>query len=161
MITFLVAASCEFHSAVARCEEVLEIDVTVDERAMKSVTYGFKSAQRSRGRRQDDERLLPCAAWRAASFYSIPDEVATKLLQTGRYLVMADMANDPLLRAGCRKCSERVSTQPSRCEFFPASLSLGRENVAIPDQAVLVRARCLILGTLERLFGQRSSQRSI
>jgi 4-hydroxybenzoyl-CoA thioesterase/acyl-CoA thioester hydrolase len=41
VITFpRVAASCEFHSP-ARCEETLDIAVTVDRVGTKSVTYGF------------------------------------------------------------------------------------------------------------------------
>jgi acyl-CoA thioester hydrolase len=36
-----VAASCEYHSP-ARCEDVLEIDVTVRRVGTKSVTYGFQ-----------------------------------------------------------------------------------------------------------------------
>jgi 4-hydroxybenzoyl-CoA thioesterase/acyl-CoA thioester hydrolase len=35
-----VAASCEYHSP-ARCEDVLDIDVTVQRVGEKSVTYGF------------------------------------------------------------------------------------------------------------------------
>ena len=62
-----VAASCEFHSP-ARCEDVLDIDVTVRRVGTKSVTYGFAvlAARPRRGHRRDDERLLPRAARRGA-----------------------------------------------------------------------------------------------
>jgi 4-hydroxybenzoyl-CoA thioesterase/acyl-CoA thioester hydrolase len=42
-----VAASCEFHSP-ARCEDVLEIDVTVHRVGTKSVTYRFAFSQHGR-----------------------------------------------------------------------------------------------------------------
>ena len=42
-----VAASCEFHSP-ARCEDVLDIDVTVRRVGTKSVTYGFQFSQHGR-----------------------------------------------------------------------------------------------------------------
>jgi 4-hydroxybenzoyl-CoA thioesterase/acyl-CoA thioester hydrolase len=42
-----VAASCDFVSP-ARCEDVLEIDVTVQRVGTKSVTYGFDFSQRGR-----------------------------------------------------------------------------------------------------------------
>jgi len=48
VITFpRVAASCEFQSP-ARCEEVLDIDVTVERVGTKSVTYGFVFAHNGR-----------------------------------------------------------------------------------------------------------------
>jgi len=42
-----VAVSCEFHSP-ARCEDVLEIDVTVERVGTKSVTYRFAFSQHGR-----------------------------------------------------------------------------------------------------------------
>jgi 4-hydroxybenzoyl-CoA thioesterase/acyl-CoA thioester hydrolase len=42
-----VAASCEFHSP-ARCEDVLDIDVTVHRVGTKSVTYAFQFWQQGR-----------------------------------------------------------------------------------------------------------------
>jgi acyl-CoA thioester hydrolase len=42
-----VAASCDFHSP-ARCEDLLEIDVSVRRVGTKSVTYGFQFTQGGR-----------------------------------------------------------------------------------------------------------------
>jgi acyl-CoA thioester hydrolase len=42
-----VAASCEFHSP-ARCEDVLDIDITVHRVGTKSVTYSFQFWQQGR-----------------------------------------------------------------------------------------------------------------
>lgn len=42
-----VAATCEFHSP-ARCEDVLDIDVTVTRVGTKSVTYAFQFTQQGR-----------------------------------------------------------------------------------------------------------------
>jgi 4-hydroxybenzoyl-CoA thioesterase/acyl-CoA thioester hydrolase len=42
-----VAASCDFHSP-ARCEDVLDIDVTVNRVGTKSVTYRFQFTQHDR-----------------------------------------------------------------------------------------------------------------
>ena len=66
-----VAATCEFHSP-ARCEDVLEIDVTVERVGTKSVTYRFAFSQHGRdvATGDDDQRLLPHSAWRAARFDS-------------------------------------------------------------------------------------------
>jgi acyl-CoA thioester hydrolase len=48
VITFpRVAASCEYHSP-ARCEQTLEIAVTVDRVGTKSVTYGFAFTHKGR-----------------------------------------------------------------------------------------------------------------
>ena len=72
VITFpRVAASCDF-SSPAKCEEVLEIDVTVERVGTKSVTYGFAFLARwpRRGNRRDDERVLPRTARRDTGFDS-------------------------------------------------------------------------------------------
>ena len=70
-----VAASCEYHSP-ARCEDVLEIDVTVQRVGEKSVTYGFAFSRRRprRGHRRDDQCLLPRRARKAARFDADPRE---------------------------------------------------------------------------------------
>jgi 4-hydroxybenzoyl-CoA thioesterase/acyl-CoA thioester hydrolase len=48
VVTFpRVAASCEFHSP-ARCEDVLDIDVTITRVGAKSVTYAFQFTQHGR-----------------------------------------------------------------------------------------------------------------
>lgn len=48
VITFpRVASSCEYHSP-ARCEETLDIDVTVRRVGTKSVTYGFAFSHKGR-----------------------------------------------------------------------------------------------------------------
>jgi len=80
-ITFpRVAASCEFHSP-ARCEDVLEIDVTVDRVGTKSVTYGFKFTHKGGDVATGKMTSVCCRVPHGGEPVSIviPDEVAAKL----------------------------------------------------------------------------------
>jgi acyl-CoA thioester hydrolase len=85
VITFpRVAASCEFHSP-ARCEEVLEIDVTVDRVGTKSVTYGFAVSHNGRNVATGKMTSVCCRVPHGGQPVSIPipDEVAAKLRTFG------------------------------------------------------------------------------
>lgn len=80
-ITFpRVAASCDFHSP-ARCEDVLEIDVTVERVGTKSITYVF--AFSIKGHDVATGRMI-CVCCRVPHggepvSMPIPDDVAAKL----------------------------------------------------------------------------------
>jgi 4-hydroxybenzoyl-CoA thioesterase/acyl-CoA thioester hydrolase len=81
VVTFpRVAASCEFHSP-ARCEEVLDIDVTVNRVGTKSVTYAFHFTQQGRDVASGQMTSVCCRVphGQAPVSIPIPDEVATKL----------------------------------------------------------------------------------
>jgi acyl-CoA thioester hydrolase len=81
VITFpRVAASCEYHSP-ARCEEVLEIEVTVDRVGTKSVTYGFKFSHNGRDVATGKMTSVCCRVPHGGQPVSIPipDEVASQL----------------------------------------------------------------------------------
>jgi 4-hydroxybenzoyl-CoA thioesterase/acyl-CoA thioester hydrolase len=75
-----VAASCEFHSP-ARCEDVLEIDVTVRRVGTKSVTYGFAFSQQGRDVATGQMTSVCCRVphGKAPVSIPIPDVVAEKL----------------------------------------------------------------------------------
>jgi 4-hydroxybenzoyl-CoA thioesterase/acyl-CoA thioester hydrolase len=75
-----VAASCEFHSP-ARCEDVLDIDVTVRRVGTKSVTYGFAFSQHGRDVATGEMTSVCCRVPHGEAPVSIPipDVVATKL----------------------------------------------------------------------------------
>jgi 4-hydroxybenzoyl-CoA thioesterase/acyl-CoA thioester hydrolase len=75
-----VAASCEFHSP-ARCEDVLEIDVTVRRVGTKSVTYGFTFSQQGRKVAGGEMTSVCCRVPHggAPASMAIPDVVAEKL----------------------------------------------------------------------------------
>ncbi len=72
-----VAASCEFHSP-ARCEDVLDIDVTVRRvgHQERDLRFSVLAARPRRGHRRDDECLLPRPAWRGAVSIPIPGKIA-------------------------------------------------------------------------------------
>jgi acyl-CoA thioester hydrolase len=81
VITFpRVAASCEYHSP-ARCEEVLEIDVTVDRVGTKSVTYGFAFSHNGRDVAAGKMTSVCCRVPHGGTPVSIPipDEISAKL----------------------------------------------------------------------------------
>jgi 4-hydroxybenzoyl-CoA thioesterase/acyl-CoA thioester hydrolase len=75
-----VAASCEFHSP-ARCEDVLDIDVTVERVGTKSVTYGFAFSQQGRDVATGQMTSVCCRVPHGQPPVSIPipDLVADKL----------------------------------------------------------------------------------
>jgi 4-hydroxybenzoyl-CoA thioesterase/acyl-CoA thioester hydrolase len=75
-----VAASCEFH-APARCEDVLDIDVTVERVGTKSVTYGFAFSQQGRDVATGQMTSVCCRVPHGQPPVSIPipDLVADKL----------------------------------------------------------------------------------
>lgn len=75
-----VAASCEYHSP-ARCEDVLEIDVTVLRVGTKSVTYGFHFSQHGRDVAKGEMTSVCCRVPHGQPPVSIPipDVIATKL----------------------------------------------------------------------------------
>jgi 4-hydroxybenzoyl-CoA thioesterase/acyl-CoA thioester hydrolase len=75
-----VAASCEFHSP-ARCEDVLDIDVTVRRVGTKSVTYGFQFSQHGRDVATGEMTSVCCRVPHGEPPVSIPipDAVADKL----------------------------------------------------------------------------------
>ncbi|HEX5472263.1 MAG TPA: thioesterase family protein [Lacipirellulaceae bacterium] len=80
-ITFpRVAASCEFHSP-ARCEDVLDIDVTVERVGTKSVTYGFAFSDQGRSVATGKMTSVCCRVPHGGEPVSIPipEEVAAKL----------------------------------------------------------------------------------
>jgi len=81
VVTFpRVAASCDFHSP-ARCEDVLEIDVTVDRVGTKSVTYGFAFSTKGREVATGKMTSVCCRVPHGGLPVSIPipDAVAAKL----------------------------------------------------------------------------------
>jgi len=75
-----VAASCQFHSP-ARCEDILDIDVTVRRVGTKSVTYGFSFSQQGREVATGEMTSVCCRVPHGAAPISIPipDVVAEKL----------------------------------------------------------------------------------
>jgi 4-hydroxybenzoyl-CoA thioesterase/acyl-CoA thioester hydrolase len=75
-----VAASCEFRSP-ARCEDVLDIDVTVLRLGTKSVTYGFAFSQHGRDVATGQMTSVCCRVphGKAPVSIPIPDAVADKL----------------------------------------------------------------------------------
>jgi 4-hydroxybenzoyl-CoA thioesterase/acyl-CoA thioester hydrolase len=75
-----VAATCEFHSP-ARCEDVLDIDVTVRRVGTKSVTYGFAFSQQGRDVATGEMTSVCCRVPHgdAPIPIPIPDVVADKL----------------------------------------------------------------------------------
>ena len=80
-ITFpRVAASCEFHSP-ARCEDVLDIGVTIERVGTKSITYGFKFSIEGRDVATGKMTCVCCRVPHGGEPVSmpIPDEVAAKL----------------------------------------------------------------------------------
>jgi 4-hydroxybenzoyl-CoA thioesterase/acyl-CoA thioester hydrolase len=81
VITFpRVKASCEFHSP-ARCEEVLDIDVTVNRVGTKSVTYGFAFSHRGRDVATGEMTSVCCRIPHGGTPMSIPipDAMGDKL----------------------------------------------------------------------------------
>jgi 4-hydroxybenzoyl-CoA thioesterase/acyl-CoA thioester hydrolase len=77
-----VAASCEFHSP-AKCEDVLEIDVTVRRVGNKSVTYGFQFSQHGRDVATGEMTSVCCRVPHGEAPVSIPipNSIADKLRQ--------------------------------------------------------------------------------
>ena len=77
-----VAASCEFHSP-AKCEDVLEIDVTVRRVGTKSVTYGFQFSQHGRDVATGEMTSVCCRVRPGELIESvpIPAEIAAGLKQ--------------------------------------------------------------------------------
>jgi acyl-CoA thioester hydrolase len=75
-----VAASCQFHSP-ARCEEVLDIDVSVQHVGTKSVTYGFNFQHSGRLVATGEMTSVCCRVDHGQPPVSIPipDAVAQKL----------------------------------------------------------------------------------
>lgn len=81
VITFpRVSATCDYHSP-ARCEDVLEIVVTVERVGNKSVTYGFTFIHQGRDVAQGKMTSVCCRIKHGGPPISIPipDEIATKL----------------------------------------------------------------------------------
>ena len=81
VVTFpRVAAACEFHSP-ARCEEVLDIDVTVSRVGTKSVTYAFQFTQMGRDVAAGQMTSVCCRVphGQAPVSIPIPASVAIKL----------------------------------------------------------------------------------
>lgn len=75
-----VAASCEFH-APARCEAVLDIDVTVRRVGTKSITYGFRFQHEGRDIATGEMTSVCCRVYHDAppEPIPIPDPLAEKL----------------------------------------------------------------------------------
>jgi 4-hydroxybenzoyl-CoA thioesterase/acyl-CoA thioester hydrolase len=75
-----VAASCQFHSP-ARCEEVLDIDVSVQRVGTKSVTYGFTFQHSGRLVATGEMTSVCCRVnhGQLPESIPIPDQVADKL----------------------------------------------------------------------------------
>lgn len=75
-----VAAKCEFHSP-ARCEDVLEIDVSVLRVGTKSVTYGFEFSQHGRDVATGQMTSVCCRVPHGEPPVSIPipDALSSKL----------------------------------------------------------------------------------
>lgn len=81
VITFpRVAASCNFRSP-ARCEDTLDIDVTVRRVGTKSVTYGFEFSQHGRDVASGEITSVCCRIPHGQPPVSIPipEVMATKL----------------------------------------------------------------------------------
>jgi 4-hydroxybenzoyl-CoA thioesterase/acyl-CoA thioester hydrolase len=66
-----VAANCEFHSP-AKCEDVLDIDVTIGRVGTKSVTYGFQFSIGSRDVATGEMTSVCCRVEHGAAPVSIP-----------------------------------------------------------------------------------------
>lgn len=66
-----VAASCDFHSP-ARCEDVLDIDVTIDRVGTKSVTYEFQFSQQGRDVAKGQMTSVCCRVPHGEAPVSIP-----------------------------------------------------------------------------------------
>lgn len=79
-----VAASCEFHSP-ARCEDILDIDVSVRRVGTKSVTYGFQFFQKGRDVASGEMTSVCCRVphGQAPISIPIPHEFAEKLRELG------------------------------------------------------------------------------
>jgi 4-hydroxybenzoyl-CoA thioesterase/acyl-CoA thioester hydrolase len=79
-----VAATCEFHSP-ARCEDVLDIDVTVERVGTKSVTYTFHFSQHGRDVADGKMTSVCCRVPHGKPPISIPipRDFAEKLRQAG------------------------------------------------------------------------------
>ena len=77
-----VAASCEFHSP-AKCEDVLEIDVTVRRVGSKSITYHFQFSQHGRDVASGEMTSVCCRVPHGEAPFSIPipSAIAEKLRQ--------------------------------------------------------------------------------
>ncbi|MFO0788736.1 MAG: thioesterase family protein [Pirellulales bacterium] len=75
-----VSASCDFHSP-AKCEDVLEIDVTVERVGTKSVTYKFAFSQHGRDVATGSMTSVCCRVPHGELPVSIaiPEEIAAKL----------------------------------------------------------------------------------
>jgi acyl-CoA thioester hydrolase len=75
-----VAASCEYHSP-ARCEDVLDIDVTVQRVGDKSVTYGFSFRDANRNVATGEMTSVCCRVehGKPPKSMPIPAELAEKL----------------------------------------------------------------------------------
>jgi 4-hydroxybenzoyl-CoA thioesterase/acyl-CoA thioester hydrolase len=75
-----VAASCQYHSP-ARCEDVLEIDVTVRRVGTKSVTYGFQFSLRGRDVATGEMSSVCCRVphGQPPASIPIPQVIAAKL----------------------------------------------------------------------------------
>jgi 4-hydroxybenzoyl-CoA thioesterase/acyl-CoA thioester hydrolase len=81
VITFpRVATSCQFHSP-ARCEDELDIDVTVRRVGTKSVTYGFAFSQHGRDVATGEMTSVCCRVphGQAPVSIPIPDAFGNKL----------------------------------------------------------------------------------
>ena len=86
VITFpRVAASCDFRSP-ARCEDTLDIDVTVHRVGTKSVTYGFQFSQHGRDVATGEITSVCCRIPHGQPPVSIPipEVVATKLRELAK-----------------------------------------------------------------------------
>ena len=79
-----VAASCDFRSP-ARCEDVLEIDVTVERVGTKSVTYGFAFSQHGRDVAHGKMTSVCCRVPHGEPPVSIPipDAIASEASRNG------------------------------------------------------------------------------
>ncbi len=75
-----VAAKCEFHSP-AKCEDVLEIDVTVERVGTKAVTYRFQFSLAGRDVASGQMTSVCCRIEHGTAPVSIPipDAIADKL----------------------------------------------------------------------------------
>jgi 4-hydroxybenzoyl-CoA thioesterase/acyl-CoA thioester hydrolase len=75
-----VAADCEFHSP-AKCEDTLDVAVTVRRVGTKSVTYGFQFSIAGRDVATGEMTSVCCRVEHGAAPVSIPipDQVASKL----------------------------------------------------------------------------------
>ncbi len=81
VVTFpRVAATCEYYSP-ARCEEVLDIEVTVERVGTKSVTYDFALSQAGRKVARGSMTSVCCRVPHGGVPISIPipDEISSKL----------------------------------------------------------------------------------